>query len=226
MTWFGNLKASGKIGLGFAAITLVMCVVGWLDVAGIGQVASYVDTIVHRDLPVSVDIQRVDSLANVMSRDLRQAMLVPTDARAVRERVTRYDEEVRRLIDGMAGKLVAPEGKAALQAMRAAYEPIRAASFSIIDHTLEGDIARAMAETEHAKADKTRLTEAIAALAQTTKKVSSIRPQRTQSRPSSALDRSRSQPSFLAFCSEPRRRWPSVGPSPIRSSARGTRSAS
>jgi methyl-accepting chemotaxis protein len=165
MKWFRNLKTSGKIGLGFGAITVVMCVVGWLGVEGIALVKSYLDGTAHRDLPVSIDIQRIDSLANVMSRDVRQALLVPGDLRAVRDRVTKDDEEVRSLLDGVEPKLVTEEGRAILKSLRAAYDPIRAVSFSVIDRAAEGDVARGIAELEHAKADKARLTSAIADLA-------------------------------------------------------------
>jgi methyl-accepting chemotaxis protein len=165
MNWFRNLKTAGKIAIGFTAVTLMTCIVGWLGVSGIAQVGSYLESTAHRDLPVSVDIQRIDSLANVMSRDVRQAMLVPSDAKAVHERIAKYDEEIHALLDGIEPKLMSDEGRSALKALRSAYDPIHAVSVAGVDVAMEGDIARGVAMLDHAKADKARLTAAIADLA-------------------------------------------------------------
>ena len=166
MSWFKDLNVSAKIGVGFTMVTIVILVVGFLGLSGIAQVQSNLDETAHRDLPVSIDIQRLDSIANLMSRDVRQALLVQSDVKAVHERVTKDDEEIHALLDGIEPKLLTDKGRSILKTLRAAYDPIRAASFSIIERAAEGDVARGVAELEHAKADKAHLTAAISDLAQ------------------------------------------------------------
>jgi methyl-accepting chemotaxis protein len=168
MNWFRNTKTSGKIGLGFAAITLLLCLVGWLGVTGISEIKAFLDDMGRRDLPACIEIQRVESLINLMSRDIRHALLVPSDAKAMREHVTRYDEEIRNLLDSIAPKLLT-RGKGVLQEIRSSYEPIRAESFAIADAALVGDLARGLAEMGSAKAAKARLTQAVADLAEVKK---------------------------------------------------------
>ncbi|MGA2447056.1 MAG: methyl-accepting chemotaxis protein [Polyangiaceae bacterium] len=164
MNGFGNLRISAKIGLGFAAITSVTCVVGWLCLSCIGQVASALENAAHRQLPATVEILRVDKLALAMTRDVRQALLVPSEREELRERVTKYDEAIRALLDGLAPKQATEVGRTLLRAVRSAYDPIWASSLSIMDCAARGDAESGIAELERAKSETARLTSAIQAM--------------------------------------------------------------
>ena len=165
MKWFMNLKAFVKISFGFGALAVLVCVVGWLGVTGISRVGANLETLVHRDLPVSVELQRLGSLSNLMGQNIRQAILVPDHVKAIRERVAKEDEEIRGVVDSIDSKLVRVEARAALKEMRSAYEPIRTGRFAAIDLVAAGDGPRALAQLEHIRPETARLESAIEELA-------------------------------------------------------------
>ena len=164
MDWFVNLKIWAKIGLGFAATTLVTCVVGLFCLAGIGQVASALENAAHRQLPATVEILQVDKLALAMTRDVCQALLVPSDGQELRERVVKNDEDIRALLDRLGPRQATDVGRTLLRAVRSAYDPIRASSYSIMERAVRGDSAGGIAELERTKSESARLTSAIHAL--------------------------------------------------------------
>ncbi len=161
-----NLRASAKIASGFATVTCVLCAVGFLGVRGISQVNESLDNTAHRDLPALINTEHVDNLANLMSREIRQALLVPRDVQAIRDRVLKDDEELRTLLDVLFRQQTTDKGRSLIQDVRSAYDPIRVSSLAVIDKAASGDGAGGVAELERSKADKARLTAAIAAAAQ------------------------------------------------------------
>ena len=127
MTWFKNLKTMAKLMLGFGILALLMGVVGYQGVSGMGEVDQKMSTLYQREMLGLAAIKDVATTVAMIGRQTRGAVIY-ADMAAMQREKDKVDSLFGQLDEAMTRAeqtFVTEQGKAMLAQLRTAIPEYR-----------------------------------------------------------------------------------------------------
>jgi methyl-accepting chemotaxis protein len=120
MTWFKNLKTMSKLMLGFGFLAVLMAVVGYQGITGMGQIDQIMSTLYHQDMLGLSAIKDVATDVAMIGRQTRGAVIYTDMAsmEAERDKVQTLFGEVDEAMSRADQTFVTEQGKAILAQLR------------------------------------------------------------------------------------------------------------
>jgi len=152
MTWFKNLKTMTKLMVSFGFLALLLVIVGYEGVSGMGEINGMLGTLYQRDMTGLSAIKNVATQVAMVGRQTRGA-LIYTDQAAIekeRDKVQTYFGQVDDEMKTVEGTYVTDKGKELVAELKQQLPAYRAICTEVIRLSLNKDRQSAMTELQKA----------------------------------------------------------------------------
>ena len=172
MSWFYNLSTMKKLILGFSLVCVVMAVVGYVGVTGMGEIDDMMNRLYSRDLVGVSNAKEMNVKLMYIARSFRNALLT-TDKAAIEKQqkdAEKYDGELREILKKVEQATSGQEMKEAVAKANEAYPKYMETVRQAMTLSLQGKNAEAKDVLTAGGAAVAQVVEALTTLAKLSEK--------------------------------------------------------